>query len=172
MLKHLRFDIFELRETKLPVRLINTTNERRLAQGHETLQRVKGDIKDVTVNWTMGDLKFDKHTSFIEWRSAKNGFCGNSPPSRDVLRFLEALGPYTNLLFPVPERDNTTPQPFPLKHHIQHTKKLRPVTQHKERQVFVPSSLADSLRDQHSNSDKEAEEHRRDSIPSNDPTRH
>ncbi|GFW48459.1 hypothetical protein TNCV_1110181 [Trichonephila clavipes] len=33
---HLQLDIFELRETKLPVRLINNTNERRLVQGHET----------------------------------------------------------------------------------------------------------------------------------------
>ncbi|GFW99850.1 hypothetical protein TNCV_3420791 [Trichonephila clavipes] len=35
MLKHLRFLIFKLQETKLPERLINTTNERRLVQGHE-----------------------------------------------------------------------------------------------------------------------------------------
>ncbi|GFV81314.1 hypothetical protein TNCV_4773401 [Trichonephila clavipes] len=35
-------------ETKLPVRLINTSNERRLVQGHETPLRVKGDIKDVS----------------------------------------------------------------------------------------------------------------------------
>ncbi|GFY05721.1 hypothetical protein TNCV_4403881 [Trichonephila clavipes] len=35
-------------EAKLPVRLINTTNERRLVQGHETIPlRVKGDIEDV-----------------------------------------------------------------------------------------------------------------------------
>ncbi|GFS94515.1 hypothetical protein TNCV_2015251 [Trichonephila clavipes] len=55
MLKHLRFDNFELQETMLPVRLINTTNERRLVQGHETPMREKGDIKDSSpVNWTMG----------------------------------------------------------------------------------------------------------------------
>ncbi|GFU88208.1 uncharacterized protein TNCV_846011 [Trichonephila clavipes] len=49
MFKHLRFDIFELLETKLPVRPINTTNERRLVQGHETTSlRVKGDIEDVS----------------------------------------------------------------------------------------------------------------------------
>ncbi|GFU01688.1 hypothetical protein TNCV_1522231 [Trichonephila clavipes] len=48
MLKHLRFDIFVLQETKLPVRLINTTNERILVQGHETPLRVKGDIEDVS----------------------------------------------------------------------------------------------------------------------------
>ncbi|GFV34397.1 hypothetical protein TNCV_1776861 [Trichonephila clavipes] len=39
----------------LPVRLINTTNERRLVQGHETTPlRVKEDIENVLVNWTMG----------------------------------------------------------------------------------------------------------------------
>ncbi|GFY29540.1 hypothetical protein TNCV_2627101 [Trichonephila clavipes] len=48
MLKHLRFDIFELQETKLPVRLVNTTKERRLVQGHETPLRVKGDIEDAS----------------------------------------------------------------------------------------------------------------------------
>ncbi|GFT24846.1 hypothetical protein TNCV_3021331 [Trichonephila clavipes] len=48
MLKHLRFDIFGLQEAKLPVRLINTTNERRLVQGHETPMRVKGDMEDVS----------------------------------------------------------------------------------------------------------------------------
>ncbi|GFV50333.1 hypothetical protein TNCV_622411 [Trichonephila clavipes] len=39
----------KLQETKLPVRLINTTNEQRLVQRHETIPlRVKGDIKDVS----------------------------------------------------------------------------------------------------------------------------
>ncbi|GFU37814.1 hypothetical protein TNCV_1063521 [Trichonephila clavipes] len=33
---------------KLLVRLINTTNERRLVQGHETPLRIKWDIKDVS----------------------------------------------------------------------------------------------------------------------------
>ncbi|GFV08812.1 uncharacterized protein TNCV_3820551 [Trichonephila clavipes] len=48
MLKHLRLNIFELQETKLPVRLINTTNERRIVRGHKkTSLRVKGDIEDV-----------------------------------------------------------------------------------------------------------------------------
>ncbi|GFW82573.1 hypothetical protein TNCV_4694551 [Trichonephila clavipes] len=52
MLKILHFDIFELQETKLPVRLIDTTNERRQVQGHETTLRVKGNIEDMfTVNW-------------------------------------------------------------------------------------------------------------------------
>ncbi|GFU13646.1 putative LOC100569746 [Trichonephila clavipes] len=37
MLNHLRLDIFELLETKLPVRLINTTNKRRPVQEHETI---------------------------------------------------------------------------------------------------------------------------------------
>ncbi|GFS81689.1 hypothetical protein TNCV_2706431 [Trichonephila clavipes] len=48
MLKPLRFDISELHGMKLPVRLINATNERRLVQEHETPLRVKGDIKDVS----------------------------------------------------------------------------------------------------------------------------
>ncbi|GFY01209.1 hypothetical protein TNCV_5076761 [Trichonephila clavipes] len=40
---------YELQETKLPLRLINTPNERRLVQGHETTPlRVKGDIEDVS----------------------------------------------------------------------------------------------------------------------------
>ncbi|GFW51311.1 hypothetical protein TNCV_3254401 [Trichonephila clavipes] len=48
MLKHRRFDIFELQETKLPVRLINTMNKLRLVQGHETTPlKVKGDMKEV-----------------------------------------------------------------------------------------------------------------------------
>ncbi|GFT82322.1 hypothetical protein TNCV_4651211 [Trichonephila clavipes] len=46
MLKHLRFEILELQDTKLPVRRINTTNERRLVQGHGTLLKVKRDITD------------------------------------------------------------------------------------------------------------------------------
>ncbi|GFV36091.1 hypothetical protein TNCV_346071 [Trichonephila clavipes] len=41
-------DLRQLQETKLPVRLINTTNERRLVQGHETPRKVKGDIEDVS----------------------------------------------------------------------------------------------------------------------------
>ncbi|GFT53398.1 uncharacterized protein TNCV_3324061 [Trichonephila clavipes] len=48
MLKHLRFDIFELQEMKLPVRLINTTNKWRLVQGHVPSLRVKRDIEDVS----------------------------------------------------------------------------------------------------------------------------
>ncbi|GFX15977.1 transposable element Tcb2 transposase [Trichonephila clavipes] len=54
MLEHLRSDIFELQETKLPVRLINSTNERILIQGHETPLRMKGDIEDVS-----SELKYD-----------------------------------------------------------------------------------------------------------------
>ncbi|GFS95987.1 uncharacterized protein TNCV_4277711 [Trichonephila clavipes] len=45
---HLRFDIFELRETKLPVQLINSTKEPILVQGHETPLRVKEDIEVVS----------------------------------------------------------------------------------------------------------------------------
>ncbi|GFV39959.1 hypothetical protein TNCV_435741 [Trichonephila clavipes] len=45
----LSFDIFELQEPKLPVRLNNTTNERRLVKGHGTIPpKVKGDIEDVS----------------------------------------------------------------------------------------------------------------------------
>ncbi|GFV93446.1 hypothetical protein TNCV_1987611 [Trichonephila clavipes] len=54
MLKDLHFNIFELQEPTLPVRLINTTNERRLVQGHETTPlRMKRDIEDVCSvdNW-------------------------------------------------------------------------------------------------------------------------
>ncbi|GFS55396.1 hypothetical protein TNCV_1626871 [Trichonephila clavipes] len=51
----LRFDIFELLENKLPVRLINTTNERRLVQGHETPLRMKGYIYDVSSELASGD---------------------------------------------------------------------------------------------------------------------
>ncbi|GFT63213.1 uncharacterized protein TNCV_4747091 [Trichonephila clavipes] len=38
----------DLQEMKLPALLINTTNERRLVQGIETLLKVKGDIEDVS----------------------------------------------------------------------------------------------------------------------------
>ncbi|GFW42566.1 hypothetical protein TNCV_4257601 [Trichonephila clavipes] len=48
MHKHLRFDIFELQETKLPAELINTTNEQRLVLGHETLLSVQGYSEDVS----------------------------------------------------------------------------------------------------------------------------
>ncbi|GFT92764.1 hypothetical protein TNCV_739521 [Trichonephila clavipes] len=58
MLKHLRFDIFELQETKILVRLVNTTNEWRLVQGHETSVRVKEDIEDISSELN-GGLKKD-----------------------------------------------------------------------------------------------------------------
>ncbi|GFS96471.1 uncharacterized protein TNCV_17871 [Trichonephila clavipes] len=48
MLKHLHLRFCKLQEKNLPVRLLNTTNERRLVQGHETPLRVKGDIEDVS----------------------------------------------------------------------------------------------------------------------------
>ncbi|GFW96492.1 transposase [Trichonephila clavipes] len=57
MLKHLRFDIFELQETKLPVRLINTINERRLVRGHETPLTVKWDIEDASSELDNGEKK-------------------------------------------------------------------------------------------------------------------
>ncbi|GFW43878.1 hypothetical protein TNCV_4785891 [Trichonephila clavipes] len=44
-------------ETKLPVRLINTTNERKLVQRHETPLRVKGDIEDVSGELDNGGLR-------------------------------------------------------------------------------------------------------------------
>ncbi|GFW69519.1 hypothetical protein TNCV_488651 [Trichonephila clavipes] len=40
---------------KLPVRLINTTNERRLVQGLETPLSVKRDIEDVSSELDNGD---------------------------------------------------------------------------------------------------------------------
>ncbi|GFS70957.1 hypothetical protein TNCV_2720111 [Trichonephila clavipes] len=52
MLKNLLFDIFKLQETKLPVRLINTANERILVQRHETtLLRVKRALKIFPLSW-------------------------------------------------------------------------------------------------------------------------
>ncbi|GFT95655.1 hypothetical protein TNCV_310551 [Trichonephila clavipes] len=48
MTKHLRFDIFDLQETKLPLRLINTTNERLVQEHQATPLRVKGEIEDVS----------------------------------------------------------------------------------------------------------------------------
>ncbi|GFU77329.1 hypothetical protein TNCV_36081 [Trichonephila clavipes] len=53
MFKRLRIDIFERQETKLPVRLIKATHERRLVLGHETTPlRVKGAIEDVYIGPT------------------------------------------------------------------------------------------------------------------------
>ncbi|GFU00872.1 hypothetical protein TNCV_4819991 [Trichonephila clavipes] len=49
MLKHLRFDIFEPQEMKLPVRLINTTNKWRLVQGHKNLLSLKEEIEDASI---------------------------------------------------------------------------------------------------------------------------
>ncbi|GFW97908.1 hypothetical protein TNCV_1426711 [Trichonephila clavipes] len=44
---NLRLDIFELQETKLPVRLINTIIERRQVQEHGTTPlKMKRDIED------------------------------------------------------------------------------------------------------------------------------
>ncbi|GFT82273.1 hypothetical protein TNCV_4650801 [Trichonephila clavipes] len=45
--RHLHFDNFELQETKLSVRLINTTNERRLVQRHQAIPlKVTVDTED------------------------------------------------------------------------------------------------------------------------------
>ncbi|GFS54163.1 hypothetical protein TNCV_2527031 [Trichonephila clavipes] len=83
MHKHLRFDIFKLQEAKLPVRLMNTTNEQR-NQGHETTSlRVKGDIEDVSTNIEVSDSEeeiseYEKHTSHeIESGSSDNDFNTN-----------------------------------------------------------------------------------------------
>ncbi|GFV81391.1 hypothetical protein TNCV_2034001 [Trichonephila clavipes] len=58
MLKRLRFEIFELLETKLPIQLINTTNERKLVQGHKTTPlRVKEDIVDVSSKQSNGGYR-------------------------------------------------------------------------------------------------------------------
>ncbi|GFW96148.1 hypothetical protein TNCV_958611 [Trichonephila clavipes] len=56
-IQHLRFDIFEPQEAKLPVRLIDTTNERRLVQGHGTPPRVKDDIEDISSKLDNGGLR-------------------------------------------------------------------------------------------------------------------
>ncbi|GFV03288.1 hypothetical protein TNCV_4018851 [Trichonephila clavipes] len=49
-------------ETKLPVRLFNTTNEWKLVQGHETTPlRVKGDIEDVYSELGNGGTSRMKH---------------------------------------------------------------------------------------------------------------
>ncbi|GFY17520.1 hypothetical protein TNCV_3518751 [Trichonephila clavipes] len=58
MLKYLRFDIFELQETKLPIRLITTTSERRLVQGHEAPLRM---IEDVPSELDNGDNMLSKY---------------------------------------------------------------------------------------------------------------
>ncbi|GFW50605.1 hypothetical protein TNCV_2889071 [Trichonephila clavipes] len=76
MLKDLRFNVFELQETKLPVRLINTTNERRLVQGNETtLLKVKGDIEDVSSeldNGVKGCTSWMKRPEFYCFRRIRN----------------------------------------------------------------------------------------------------
>ncbi|GFY15420.1 hypothetical protein TNCV_1572311 [Trichonephila clavipes] len=82
MLKLLRFDIFEQQETKLPVRLIYTTNERGIVQGHELIPlRVKEDIEDVSSELDdEGVLKLSQecqHTLIVSPLSPKP----SSPPS-------------------------------------------------------------------------------------------
>ncbi|GFX12050.1 uncharacterized protein TNCV_2998331 [Trichonephila clavipes] len=51
---HYHYRMDGIQEKKLPVRLNNTANERRLVQGHETQLKVKGDIEDVSENWIKG----------------------------------------------------------------------------------------------------------------------
>ncbi|GFV55434.1 hypothetical protein TNCV_11791 [Trichonephila clavipes] len=60
MLKHLRFDNFELQETKLPVQLINTANEQGLVREHEDSRsplRMKLDIEDISRELDDGSLR-------------------------------------------------------------------------------------------------------------------
>ncbi|GFX68612.1 hypothetical protein TNCV_1800251 [Trichonephila clavipes] len=70
---YLHSDIFELQETKLPVRLINTTYARILFQGHErSLLRVKGDFEDI---YSELDNRVEGCTSWFKPRTWKpNGY--------------------------------------------------------------------------------------------------
>ncbi|GFW71221.1 hypothetical protein TNCV_536391 [Trichonephila clavipes] len=82
---HLRFDIFELLETKLPVRLINTTNEWRLFQGHETTPlRVKGDIEDVCSELVTGSSHFLLKTPLGFFGVEKANFFQPNPDDKHV----------------------------------------------------------------------------------------
>ncbi|GFV15349.1 ig-like domain-containing protein [Trichonephila clavipes] len=61
----------KLIETKLPVRLINTTNERRLFQGHErTPLRVKGDIEDVSSELDNEGQMLHFSGARVQWNSS------------------------------------------------------------------------------------------------------
>ncbi|GFW71039.1 hypothetical protein TNCV_191301 [Trichonephila clavipes] len=77
MLKHFRFDIFEVQKTKLPVRLINTTNEWRLVQEHETTplrgrEEIPKDIREERPEERGGDLRAE--TSKDQIRDPKEIF--------------------------------------------------------------------------------------------------
>ncbi|GFW63861.1 hypothetical protein TNCV_3744651 [Trichonephila clavipes] len=58
MLKRLRLDIFELLETKLPVRLINTTNEWKLVKGH-------GDFDFLLYTLCFDNIAY--HAGWVTW---------------------------------------------------------------------------------------------------------
>ncbi|GFV38445.1 hypothetical protein TNCV_4393261 [Trichonephila clavipes] len=66
MLKHLRFDIFELQETNLPVQLINTTNERKVAQGYEIPLRGKRYFEVVSSELDLMGVKGSNAQSWME----------------------------------------------------------------------------------------------------------
>ncbi|GFX96269.1 hypothetical protein TNCV_2291571 [Trichonephila clavipes] len=84
MLKPLRFDIFEPQETKLLVRLTNTTNERRLVRGHETQLKVKGNIEGESD-------PVDEETD--EDQDNNNNESSKGPPNADAFSALEtAMG--------------------------------------------------------------------------------
>ncbi|GFX49424.1 hypothetical protein TNCV_3342021 [Trichonephila clavipes] len=84
MLKHLRFDIFERQETKLLVRLIN--GDQLKDTGHKiTALKVKGDIEDVPVNWTM------RVESCTSWMKCREFYC--SQRVRHLIKPVQGLGP-------------------------------------------------------------------------------
>ncbi|PRD26276.1 UNVERIFIED_CONTAM: hypothetical protein NCL1_38567 [Trichonephila clavipes] len=95
MLKHLRFDIFELEETKLPVRLINTTNEWRVVQGYEIPLRLKGDIEDVSspVNRTQWGLKVVMPSLGLGfgWNARNSSALAELAPNKTNSRFMISI---------------------------------------------------------------------------------
>ncbi|GFU92971.1 hypothetical protein TNCV_2081171 [Trichonephila clavipes] len=79
MLKHLRIDILELQEMKLPGRLINTKNERRLVRGHGGTRQLRGGRNEISnmfpVNWTMSFkccISWMKHPEFYRSRRIRH----------------------------------------------------------------------------------------------------
>ncbi|GFS52552.1 protein polybromo-1 [Trichonephila clavipes] len=71
-------------QVKLPVQLINTTNEWRLVQGHETTPlRVKGDIEDVSSELDNG-VK-----ACTSWMKRTEFYC--SQPVRHLIKPVEDL---------------------------------------------------------------------------------
>ncbi|GFT87874.1 uncharacterized protein TNCV_799791 [Trichonephila clavipes] len=95
MLTYLHFDVFELQERKVPVGLINATNERRLVQGHEAPLRVKGDIEDVSTELDNGDCDFVQEESdpvddeTDEGEDNNNNESSKGPSNADAFSVLE-----------------------------------------------------------------------------------